>query len=110
MRARKKKNTTPRLERCAEYITEEITVGTKPLHLEIGCGKGKFAVETAAQYDCDYFALEKVPDVMVIAAEKAVEAEQIVNLLQATSTPLSIQPPSKKIISLVDFLNKESKK
>ena len=74
MRARKKKNTTPRLERCAEYITEEITVGTKPLHLEIGCGKGKFAVETAAQFDCDYFALEKVPDVMVIAAEKAAEA------------------------------------
>ncbi len=74
MRARKKKNTTPRLEKCAEYITEEIVVGDRPLWLEIGCGKGKFAVETAAQGDCDYFALEKVPDVMVIAAEKAAEA------------------------------------
>ncbi len=41
--------------------------------------------------------------------EKAVEAEQIVNLLQATSTPLIVQPPSPKIINLVEALNKESK-
>ncbi len=41
--------------------------------------------------------------------EKAVEAEQIVNLLQATSTPLIVQPPSSKIINLVEALNKESK-
>ncbi len=54
--------------------------------------------------EIDKLTLEKMRQ------EKAVEAEQIVNLLQATSTPLSIQPPSKKIISLVDFLNKESKK
>lgn len=74
MRARKKKNTTPRLEKCADYITEEIIPGDRPLWLEIGCGKGKFAVETAAQSDCDYYAMEKVPDVIVMAIEKAVEA------------------------------------
>lgn len=73
MRARKKKNTNIRLERCSQYITDKIVIGSKPIWLEIGCGKGKFAVETAAMFDCDYYAMEKVPDVMVMAAEKASE-------------------------------------
>ena len=43
-----------------------------PLHLEIGCGKGSFACGMAAKHpDICFYALEKVEDVMVIAAEKA---------------------------------------
>lgn len=74
MRARKKKNTAPRLEKCADLITDKIVPGEKPLWLEIGCGKGRFAVETALKTDCGYYALEKVPDVIVMAAEKAAAA------------------------------------
>lgn len=54
--------------------------------------------------EIDKLTLEKM------RREKAAEAEQIVNLLQATSTPLIIQPPSQKIINLVEVLNRDSRK
>ena len=77
MRARKKKNTVPRLERHADLIVDAIEPREGvPLHVEIGCGKGAFAVGMAGLMpDVDYYALEKVPDVMVMAVEKAAEAE-----------------------------------
>ncbi|MGN0988820.1 MAG: tRNA (guanosine(46)-N7)-methyltransferase TrmB [Eubacteriales bacterium] len=75
MRARKKKNLVPRLERCAEYLTDRVEPDAeKPVWLEIGCGKGRFAVGMAQLFDCKYYAMEKVPDVMVMAAEKGVQA------------------------------------
>ena len=44
----------------------------KEIRLEIGCGKGKFTVETAkAEPDVLLIALEKVPDAMVMAMEYA---------------------------------------
>jgi len=47
--------------------------GAKALRLEIGCGKGKFTVETAkAEPDVLFIALEKVPDALVMAMEYAV--------------------------------------
>lgn len=72
MRTRKKKNTVPRLRRCAAYTAERIDApaGAR-LRVEIGCGKGDFACGTAADFDGLFYALEKVPDVMVTAAEKA---------------------------------------
>lgn len=72
MRARKKKNTVPRLERHADLIVDAIEPREGvPLHVEIGCGKGAFAVGMAGLMpDVDYYALEKVPDVMVMAVEK----------------------------------------
>ncbi len=75
MRARKKKNLQPRLERCKDYLTDKVVPeGEKPVWLEIGCGKGRFAVGMAEMFDVKYYAMEKVPDVMVMAAEKGVEA------------------------------------
>ena len=70
MRARKKKNTVPRLERCGDVFVSEITVPDgKKACLEIGCGKGKFIAGLAELHpDILYFAMEKVPDVMVMAA------------------------------------------
>jgi tRNA (guanine-N7-)-methyltransferase len=80
MRARKKKNTIPRLEKCKDYITDKITVSdSKPLHIELGCGKGMFITGMAQAFDYDFYALEKVPDVIVMAIEKAA-AKQIPNL------------------------------
>lgn len=77
MRARKKKNTVPRLEKCSEYFVEEIIPEeNKKICLEIGCGKGKFITSLAEKYpDINFYAIEKVPDVMVMAAEKCSSME-----------------------------------
>ena len=81
MRARKKKNTIPRLERCSEYLTEQIVSETgRYFYIEIGCGKGKFITSLAESRPDDFFyAVEKVPDVLVMAAEKA-KAKELTNL------------------------------
>ena len=57
MRMRKKKNLHPRMEVCQAYwITEPAALAghwhdlmpqAKALHVELGCGKGRFTVETA---------------------------------------------------------------
>ena len=82
MRMRKKKNLIPRMERCEEVLIRdplihrgawrELFGNNCQLHLEIGCGKGRFTVETARQNpDVLFIAVEKVPDAMVIAMERA---------------------------------------
>lgn len=77
MRARKKKNTVPRLERVSDYL-----IGAVPAHpegeirVEVGCGKGKFVTALAKDHpDVSFYALEKIPDVIVMAAEKAAREE-----------------------------------
>ena len=77
MRARKKKNLIPRLERCADYIVEKVTAPESGLlWLEIGCGKGRFVTGMAELYpENTFYALEKVPNVMVMAVEKAAAKE-----------------------------------
>lgn len=86
MRMRKKPNLVPRMERCAAtLITDpealrghwlEHFPGHQALQLELGCGKGRFTVETAAaEPDVLLIAVEKVPDAMVVAMERAAKAE-----------------------------------
>lgn len=42
-----------------------------PIRLEIGCGKGDFIMQLSRRdADCNYFAMEKVDDVLVVALEK----------------------------------------
>ena len=46
------------------------------LYLELGCGKGRFTVDTAQSLSNTlYVAIEKVPDAMIIAMERAMERE-----------------------------------
>ena len=46
----------------------------KELRIEVGCGKGKFTVETAqAEPDVLMIAIEKVPDALVMAMERTLE-------------------------------------
>lgn len=83
MRMRKKKNGEKRLAACSELLLENITepmtdpageIGMKgaPVLLEIGAGKGGFASAMAKRHsDCAYFAMERVTDCVVLAAEKA---------------------------------------
>lgn len=90
MRMRKKKNCDIRLEKSGslwirnpeEYKGKwrEEFGNNNPVHLEIGCGKGKFICEMAQKYpDINFIAIEVVKDVMVIAMEKA-EPLEIQNL------------------------------
>ena len=82
MRIRKKPNLLPRMERAGAVLVRdpetwrgrwrEKLPGCAGLHLELGCGKGRFTAETAAQAPgILLLALEKVPDAMVVAMERA---------------------------------------
>ncbi len=85
MRMRRKKHGPERIAACADYRIENpaalaelsehpdaIFGVARPLHVEIGCGKGNFAMGMAAAHpEWSFIAMEKVPDVACIALEKA---------------------------------------
>ncbi len=84
MRMRKKPNLIPRLEACGAIIIQnpaehrghwrELLPGCREVRVELGCGKGRFTVGTAqAEPDVLFVAVERVPDAMVVAAERAKE-------------------------------------
>lgn len=87
MRMRRKKHREERIELCRDYLAggvesfsddlKKIFGGSEnPIHIEIGCGKGKFIREIAAQNpDINYLAIEKNLDVLVLAMEKVKAAE-----------------------------------
>lgn len=51
-----------------------------PVHLEIGCGKGKFVCELAARTpDVNFIAVEKISNVLIEAVERA-KAEGLKNI------------------------------
>ncbi len=81
MRMRKKRRCEERLSALSSLFCSKTTTidknckdlfdKSRPIRVEIGCGKGDFICilsETEPQYN--YFALEKVSDVIVVAAEK----------------------------------------
>ena len=82
MRMRRMKNLEPRMEKCAAYRIAEpaqqkgnwvsLKPGCSALWVEVGCGKGKFTVETAAANpDVLLIAVERCREAMVVAMEKA---------------------------------------
>ena len=51
---------------------DKIFPNNAPIHMEIGCGKGKFACDMAKKNpNINFIAVEKVPDVCCVALEKA---------------------------------------
>ena len=51
----------------------ELMPDCRELRVEVGCGKGKFTVETAqAEPDVLLIAIERVPDALVLAMESAI--------------------------------------
>ena len=85
MRMRKKKHLDERLENCSDLIIEDIAEyegdikavfdDDKPLHMEIGCGKGGFILEMAKRNpDINFIAVEKNLNVVVLAIEKVKNA------------------------------------
>ena len=86
MRMRKKPNLGVRMERCTRVLISdpeewkgkwrELMPEAKEVFLELGCGKGRFTAETAAQNpQALYIAVERVPDAMVIAMERVCAQE-----------------------------------
>lgn len=84
MRMRKKPNLEPRMEACAQWRIPDPALNKgqwrnlKPdctaLWVELGCGKGKFTVDTAeANPDILVIAVERCREAMVMAMEKARE-------------------------------------
>ena len=85
MRMRKKKNLPSRMEACrCCWITDpqahkghwqDLFPQAKQVRVEVGCGKGRFTMETAkAEPDILLIAVEKVPDAMVVAMERCRDA------------------------------------
>ena len=83
MRMRKKHNLAPRMEACGDIWIRDpkqyrgrwrtLRPDVSELRLEIGCGKGRFLIETAkTEPSVLFLALEKVPDAMIMAMEHAV--------------------------------------
>ena len=87
MRMRKKKHADDRLSACSEYLyvhegepmadpAKEVFGKDMPVYLEIGAGKGGFATGMVrANPSVAYFAMERVTDCVVLAAEKAKASE-----------------------------------
>lgn len=85
MRMRKKKNLDVRLARCAPVMVDdprawrgrwnELFGNDHPIRLEIGCGKGRFILETARRSpDVNFVAIEREEGALIMATEKAMDA------------------------------------
>ena len=85
MRMRRKPNVGPRMEACDPVWVRSpeamrgnwrsLLPGAKELRVEVGCGKGKFTVETAAaEPEVLIVAIERVREALVMAMEKAMAA------------------------------------
>lgn len=95
MRMRRKPNLVSRTERCAHLLIEypkelrgrwleeynaQSEAHACELHVELGCGKGRFTVKTAKNEPSALLvALEKISNVLVIALERT-EQEQLQNV------------------------------
>lgn len=84
MRMRKRNNLEPRMEACSAIWLRDakklrgnwrsLMPQARELRLEVGCGKGKFTVETAAaEPDVLLIAVERVNEAMLLGMERALE-------------------------------------
>ena len=73
MRMRKKKHGSERLALCSDFITDSPKVdNASAVWLEIGAGKGGFACGMCEKSpEVTYYAMERVTDCVVLAAERA---------------------------------------
>lgn len=86
MRMRKRNNLAPRMQACERVWIHEpqslrgnwrsLMPDCRELRVEVGCGKGKFTVETAqSEPDVLLIAIERVQDALVLAMESAMRLE-----------------------------------
>lgn len=90
MRMRKKKNLDIRFARCVSIMVDnpreqrgqwkQLFGNENPIRLEIGCGKGRFILESARRNpDINFIAIEKEEGALIMATEKAI-SEALPNL------------------------------
>ena len=83
MRMRKKRRSAERLLALSALFTKSgeyksAFARKAPLRLEIGCGKGDFICALSkSEPDCNYIAMERVDDVIVVAAEKYATSREL---------------------------------
>ncbi len=81
MRMRTRKHLDERLNDCSAVFFGNADEADRdflrhPLHMEIGCGKGKFITQLAARNpEVNYLVSEMADNVIVLAAEKVIKAE-----------------------------------
>lgn len=81
MRPRKKKYCGERMEHCSDIwlrdcaaLKAHLEQLSGPLEVELGCGKGTFiCIMAQRRPEVNFIAIEKVPDVLVTAMERAEE-------------------------------------
>nr|WP_305137747.1 hypothetical protein [Butyricicoccus sp. OF13-6] len=82
MRMRKKKNLDVRFAACADVMAFEpkekrgkwraLFGNDNPIHLEIGCGKGRFAIGMAEQHpDVNFIAVEREEGALIMQPSAA---------------------------------------
>lgn len=90
MRARNRRGLHHRITLCSDVQIKnpkeykgkwnEVFGNDHPIHLELGCGKGKFITEMALLHpDINFIAVERVENIIVLAMEKAL-AQEIPNI------------------------------
>lgn len=105
MRMRTRSHLDERIARCSDITATEYMDAISglneghPLHIEIGCGKGRFITETARlNPDIRYIAIEKVSNVIVLAMEKALDAElKNIRFMRGNFATLSESFPDKSV-------------
>ena len=121
---RKKKHGEERLLQCSEYLySHEGAPLTDPsgtvfgsssaVYLEIGAGKGGFAVGmTKASPDVAYFAMERVTDCVVLAAERAKKegSERLRFIIDTADNLTKIFAPGSVDAIFLNFSDPWSKK
>jgi len=104
MRARKKKWAPGELENNPRIVRDleegkslaELFNNNNPIHVEIGCGKGRFITETSLRNpDINYIAIEREPTILATAARRAeeVNAGSLIFLLEDVDNLLNFFKP-----------------
>ncbi len=123
MRMRRKKHLSERLDACSPVLIDDIFKyngnlksvfsDEKPLHLEIGCGKGGFVSGMAKKHpNINFIAIEKNLNVLVLASEK-IKNEGIKNVkfLAGDATILEgFQTETKADVLYINFCDPWAKK
>ena len=107
MRMRRRNNLEPRMNACESVWIHEpealrgnwrsLMPGCRELRVEVGCGKGKFTVETAAaEPDVLLIAIERVPDALVLAMPRTSTRSSPTTRSTCSISTSAIRGPAKR--------------
>jgi tRNA (guanine-N7-)-methyltransferase len=104
MRLKNVKGAKERINNSTFVMDKNIFNKKKPLHIEIGMGKGKFITEKAIKnQDINFIGIEKFDSVLVRALDK-IEGQEIHNLRLMRMDALNIEEYFNKEVDII-YLN-----